>query len=438
MLHAKLLGHLEFTLNDHPLPLPQGRLLEWLVFVASSATGRHRAELETLFGADWNNLVLPAWCADALEFSDEGVRFIGSSDVGAYRSLEGDLKALARLRGEFAPGLTSGDASVQTWLEAERFAQRKLFLSALLQNGAGLIESGRVAEGEKNLSFVEHERATLPAGFAAELNLELARVHWRLNRPDRAAMELEHALPHLTPERRLEAQVNLSAALLRLGRIEDAVTALRTLSSSGASRGWGLVHRANALRFGDDLESAVRDAGEAFQIASLEEDGYLAVSALNVQGEALLEMAQIAGTVPKDAVIAFGKALGISEVLGEDASAMTLAGLAHAHAVWGNQQKALEQAERAFKRARTAKDSSATVRALLALYAVTRIGSFARNALNEARAMHHKPLELLASLCVLEKDPSTELRRSTREIASRFGSARWLTQLERFEVTGSS
>jgi tetratricopeptide (TPR) repeat protein len=247
---------------------------------------------------------------------------------------------------------------------------------------------------------------------------------------------IETALDDLEPAQALEARVNLGAALLRVGRVRDAVQSLETLPETGSSRGWGLLHRANALRFTDDLERAVRDADAAYTLAARDEDGYLAVAALNVKGESLLELAIQNASEPKDAVIAFGKALGISEVLGEDASALTLAGLAHAHAVWGNQQKALEQAEKAFKRARAAKDSSATIRALLSLYATTRIGSFARNALQEARTARHKPYELLAALTVLEKDRTPELTQATLELARMIGSRRWLQRAERLGDSG--
>jgi tetratricopeptide (TPR) repeat protein len=430
MLHASLLGTLEFTLNDQPLEPPSARGLELLVFLASSPMKRSTAEITATFGTvDPSEL---QWCAEHLEFSDDGLRFLGSSDVNAYRSLEGDLKALARLRGEFAPGLTSENPRFRTWLERQRFDVRRVFLVALLHNGAGLIESGRTKEGTKNLEFVEKEAVTLAVPFAAELALDIASVRWRLNQPEETVRVIENALPDLEAAPASEARVNLGAALLRVGRARDAVRILETLPETGSSRGWGLVHRANALRFTDDLERAVQDAEAAYALAARDEDGYLAVAALNVKGETLLEQAIQDAREPKEAVIAFGKALGISEVLGEDASALTLAGLAHAHAVWGNQQKALEQAEKAFKRARTAKDASATIRALLALYATTRIGSFARNAVQEARAAHHKPYELLAVLSVLEKDKQPEPIQTALELAHLVGSSRLLRRAEEF------
>ena len=201
--------------------------------------------------------------------------------------------------------------------------------------------------------------------------------------------------------------------------------------------GWALAHRANAQRFAGQLEVAIATAELAYRAAVADEDGFLAVSALCVKGEALLELAITAQAEPLEATIAFGKAFGITEMIGEDSSAAPLAGLAHAHAVWGNQQKALEQAEKAFKRARAAKDSASVIRALLALYATTRIGSFARNALTEAQAFNHKPLELLASLCVLEKDADPALAQHALTLARLTGNAACATRASRFVTVES-
>ena len=78
------------------------------------------------------------------------------------------------------------------------------------------------------------------------------------------------------------------------------------------------------------------------------------------------------------------------------------------------------------------------IRALLALYATTHIGSFARNALTEARTYSHKPLELLASLCVLEKDTDPELAVQALELARLTGNAALETRAIRFMTVESS
>lgn len=435
MVHASLLGCLEFTRDGVSVAAPTGRALELLVFLASTPDARSLTELEAMFGATSSETLSDGLepFADDLEFTDDGVRFTGSSDVNAYRTLGTDLKALSKLRGEFCPRLTSGNPGFQTWLEQERFSVRRVFLGALLQHGAQLAESGRVNEGRRNLEYVLREQGTLEPRFAAQLALDLARYHWRLNQVEAVAYILESGQRGLEGATLDEARTNLGAVLNRLGRCAEALEHLSHVSSPG-SRGWALVHRANAERFTDDVDAAVRDADAAYRLAAADEDGFLAVAALCVKGEALLEGALETGSDPKDAVIAFGKAFGITEMLDEASSAPALAGLAHAHAAWGNQQKALEQGEKAFKRARAERDGSSAIRALLSLYAATRVGSFARNALSEARAFTHKPLELRAMLAVLEKDTDATLAREALELAEMIGSARSIAKARAFVI----
>ena len=220
---------------------------------------------------------------------------------------------------------------------------------------------------------------------------------------------------------------------MRLGRPLEAITHLTVVTHTD-SRGWSLVHLANARRVRGELPAALELAGQAFALAKREQDGELAVAALIVKGESLLERAIESKLEPKEAVIAFGQALGISEVLGEEASAGVLAGLSHAHAVWGSKQKALEMAEKAFKRARTAKDVQHAARALLSLYAITRIVSFAKNALTEAQACGHKPLEVLALLELAARDRNPELISQARVIAEQIGSERLLARLNELEA----
>jgi hypothetical protein len=90
-------------------------------------------------------------------------------------------------------------------------------------------------------------------------------------------------------------------------------------------------------------------------------------------------------------------------------------------------------AEKAFKRARTAKDVPNATRALLSLYATTKIVSFAKNALTEARACHHKPLEVLALLELAARDHNPELILQARVIAEQIGSTRLLDRLSELE-----
>ncbi len=432
LLYAKLLGSIQFELDGDIVSGLEGRSLELLVFLAARGEAKTWFELEAV-GFDQGDLEV-AELEPAREFlvvENGSLRLKAGSDVQDYLNAGANLRTLTSLRGEFAPGLSSSHPAFQTWLTRERFELHKVFLKALLENSAGLFETGRFEEANKNLEFVLRERQKyleLNPEFGAEISLDLAGFEWRLNHPEKSAEHLQSALPHLQGVAADHVKANLASALVRIGKPKEVIALLEQLPNHLEAKGWALIHLANTYRILDDLENAVKFALEAFEISSLEQDGFMAVAALTVQGEALLEKSILEGVNPKDAVIAFGKAVGISEVLGEDASAGVLAGLGHAHAVWGSKNKALEVSEKAFKRARAAKDASNTTRALLALYATTKIGSFARNALTEARVAGHKPYELLALLEVSEKEKDVALAREALKIALEIGSKRLETR----------
>jgi tetratricopeptide (TPR) repeat protein len=429
-LTAKILSKLEFSVVGSDIE--PGLSLELLVYLAANPGLRSWSELETVF-EDARGVIFPEALRDFVLEDDSGLRLICSSDLQDYRAAGNNLRTLAKLRGDLAPGLTSSNPRFMTWLEAARFEVQRQFLIALLAHAGGLEDKGRKLEAAKNLEFVERERAKLENPvFAAKLELDLARYEWARGRPVTSVARLEHAIPNLDPDLADEARVNLGAALVRLGRPLDAITHLTTVMHAD-SRGWALAHLANARRVHGDLPAALEISDQAFATAKREQDGELAVAALVVKGETLLEQAIESKLQPKDAVIAFGQALGISEVLGEEASAGVLAALAHAHAVWGSKQKALEMAEKAFKRARTAKDMPNATRALLSLYATTKIVSFAKNALTEARACQHKPLEVLALLELAARDHNPEWMLEARVIAEQIGSERLLDRLSELE-----
>ena len=429
-LTVKVLGGLEFLIAGSRLESPVSELL---LYLAANPGLRPWSELETVI-KDARAVMFPEPLRDFVIKDAAGLRLICSSDLQDYRAAGNHLRTLSKLRGDLAPGFTSDNPMFMTWLGAARFEVQRQFLNALLAHAGGLEDKGRRLEAAKNLEFVERERSKLENPvFAARLELDLARYEWARGRPATSAARLEHAIPGLTPDLADEARVNLGAALVRLGRPLEAITHLAVVTHAD-SRGWALAHLANARRVHGELPAALELADQAFEVAKREQDGELAVAALVVKGETLLEQAIESKLQPKDAVIAFGQALGISEVLGEEASAGVLAGLAHAHAVWGSKQKALEMAEKAFKRARTAKDMPNATRALLSLYATTRIVSFAKNALSEARACQHKPLEVLALLELATREHSPEWMLEARVIAEQIGSERLLARLNELKA----
>lgn len=432
LLYAKLLGSICFELDGEPLTGLKDRGLEFLVLLAVRGTPVSWLELNSFgFEKDALKFLGLESVRSFLVARQDSIQLEAGSDVQDYLNAGANLRTLTSLRAEFAPGLNSSNPNFEVWLARERFELHKVFLKALLENSAGLFETGRTEEANKNLEFVVRESQKYLESnpeLGAEILLELAGFEWRLNHPEKSAEHLQMALPHLQDVKADHVKANLASALIRIGKPKEVISLLGPLPNHREAKGWALIHLANAYRILDDLENSLKFALEAYDISSLEHDGFMAVAALTVQGEALLEKAILEGVNPKEAVIAFGKAVGISEVLGEDASAGVLAGLGHAHAVWGSKNKALGVSEKAFKRARAAKDAANTTRALLALYATTKIGSFARNALTEARVAGHKPYELLALLEVAEKEKALALAQEAFVLAQRIGSKRLETR----------
>jgi tetratricopeptide (TPR) repeat protein len=387
-LQVNLLGRLEFLVNQTAIATPDPPLLQALVQLACAT--------EAIF------VTLPTDLGEFTPFLEQmpngAWRLECASDVLLYY-VTSDLKSLHQLKAELAPSCPSLNPEFDDWLLQERFSVRLHFLTALLENAQGLMDSQRLPEAQKNLLYVEREAQSLEPRFAAQVWLLLGKFWHKRNQLSQAATHFETALGLLEPSQRASAAVNYAATLLRLGRLQDSLAALEPLPS-GEALGWALLHKANALLFLARLPEALNAANAAFEESKRLEDGYLAMSAKTIAGEVLLTQAIASQTEPKEAVIVLGQAIGIAEVLSEEASALTLAVLAHAQMVWGAKQKALEMAERAFKRARAAKDITATIRALLALYAITKIGSFARNALKEAQIATHVPLEWVAQALV--------------------------------------
>jgi tetratricopeptide (TPR) repeat protein len=384
VLAVRLLGQLEFEVDGVVVETPPPPLLQALIRLACS----NEPEFVTMppnvgaFAPYVEQLPNGAW------------RLECASDVLLYYATS-DLKRLHQQKAELVPNCPMLSPEFDDWLARQRFALRLHFLEALLENAQGLLESKRLPEAHKNLEYVRREATSLEPRFAGQVHLALGRFWHRGNQLPEAAAAFETALGLLTPSDKNSASVNYAAILVRLGRLQDALQTLEPLPS-GEAQGWALLHRANALWFLGRLPESLEAAQAAFAQAKQSEDGFLAMSAKTICGEVLLAQAIASQTEPKEAAIVLGQAIGIAEVLSEEASALTLAVLAHTHAVWGAKQKALEMAERAFKRARAAKDPTATIRSLLSLYAITNIGSFARNALKEAQTATHKPLEQVA------------------------------------------
>lgn len=185
-----------------------------------------------------------------------------------------------------------------------------------------------------------------------------------------------------------------------LGRIDDALDVLYAASATGED-GYVELQLASALTWRGDaaaLAEGERRAAHASDLARRHRDGPLQIGALCVRGEVALALGR-----PRDAVEAFGEALGVSEFSTSEAvSVLPLAGLALAHLGWRAPAKAAPLALRALERAQRVGDPAGRARALLALGTAERDVGRLAEAAAAADAAPHRPLALRARVRALE------------------------------------
>src|SRR6056297_289485 len=202
--------------------------------------------------------------------------------------------------------------------------------------------------------------------------------------------------PALGPAARSRLHARLGQLRIFLGRIDDALDVLYE-APARAEDGYVELQIASALVWrgdADALAEGERRAARASDLARRHRDGPLQIGALCVRGEVALALGR-----SRDAVEAFGEALGVSEFSTSEAvSVHPLAGLALAHLGWRAPAKAAPLAVRALRRAERVGDPGGRARALLALG--TAEGDVARldAAAEAADAAPHRPLALRARL----------------------------------------
>ena len=190
------------------------------------------------------------------------------------------------------------------------------------------------------------------------------------------------------------------AARLRLGDLRGALEVLQGALEEDDNP-YSALQLGNTLRYLGRYEEAYGYLERAWVGAKAAGDGALAVAALCALGEWSLDRAE-----GQEAAEKFGRALGLTEFSSDDRLTVApLAGLGHAHAVWGYPAKGQAVARRALERAEVANDRVGAARALLALGVASGDAATLERAKEEAQTAPHAPLRLRAWVARLELRP---------------------------------
>ena len=222
----------------------------------------------------------------------------------------------------------------------------------------------------------------------------------------------------IAPSERL--RLRLAATRLRMGRLHDVTTGLGPWLDDDET-GYAHLHAGHARRYLGDPSEAGRLLDIARRTAEQRRDAALAVAAGCAEGELLLDRGE-----PKRAVAAFGKALGITELMPGDAITVApLAGLAEAHAAWRAPHKAVTLARRAVERAAASGRDGSLARANLALARATRREPDIVAAIDAAQRAPHVPLWIrahaLAAAAAVSPGPEHPSSQAVADVAAFIG-----------------
>ncbi len=297
---------------------------------------------------------------------------------------------------------------------------------AVQQTVKTLLREARTAHYQQDLS-----KANAKLDDALKLSQEptllaaIASVLWELGRLDDMVATLKLALKKLdSSPQELTAEksqllTRLGAAQLRLGHIQAALSVLYNALKISDSGGYSALHLGNTLRYLGEWEEAKGHLSRAYNKAKAERDGALAISNLCAQGELALDMGE-----GQKAVELFGKAFGLTEFSSDEAlSILPLAGLAHAHVLWGYPQKGQDVATKALERARAARDQAGSARALLSLGLAKQSVDILKQAEHSAKLAPHQPLRLRTLIARLKLAPDVEVQKKAVQLAKELGIA---------------
>lgn len=183
--------------------------------------------------------------------------------------------------------------------------------------------------------------------------------------------------------------VRLSQTFIKLAYLDDALNLIEPFND-----GYITLQRALINYWRGNMDQALVCAQESYSAAKAQKDVLLAIASLTLEGEALLAMNHA-----KQAVISFGKALGLTEYSGDERlTILPLAGLGHAQHNWGYPEKATRTLQKALSRAQIHEHQQGLCRVYQALALATEDKATYIAACHCAQAIPHLPLWIQSHL----------------------------------------
>ncbi len=355
LIRLELLGRL-------PEDLPPSPGAELVIYLAARPGWRSLAEVRAVVPplAEALAAVKGTRYDPFLEAHGSEFRLRAETDVVAFwQEAYRDLDQVRALYGELAAGFESPLPEFRAWLAAERQETLRGLWGTAVGRAAALLDRRRADEAARLLEAMEAAYPLEP-----RTALDLADLYWRLGRPADTARVLEAVLDRLDERTRPRAELNLGAALVRAGRVEEGRGRLEALvGTEYDERYWALLHLGGLEVLTGEPERAGERAREVREVAERVGASDLYLMALLLEGEALIRR----GRAQEAAAGPLALAMGFQEFLGQPFTPVSLALLAEAQARWGKgKRKPLELAEKAYRRAVELRDPYGASRALFA------------------------------------------------------------------------
>jgi hypothetical protein len=193
--------------------------------------------------------------------------------------------------------------------------------------------------------------------------------------------------------------IQTAQTLIKLAYLDEAATLLNAFDDDYVTLQRGVIHY-----WRGDTAAALIKSQDSYRLAKVAKDAVLAIASLTLEGEVLLSSGNA-----KQAVIRFGKALGLTEYSSDTRlTILPLAGLGHAQHAWGYPEKAAQTLHKALSRAKAHKHQQGLCRAYQALALATDDKATHLAACHSAKAIPHLPLWIQSHLLAERQGVSLE------------------------------